>query len=463
MAACNGDSKAPSMDDPAGPITAHGRWLTDASGRVVVLHGFNDVAKSPPYYPAAFGFGDDDAAFLAIHGFNVLRLGVVPAALMPAPGQIDPTYIDALASTVDDLARHRIFVLLDFHQDGFGPMFNGNGLPDWMAITDGQPNPKDAVFPLYYVQNPAMQRAFDHFWRNSPGPDGTGLQDAFLNGFDDVVTRFAGNPWVLGYEPMNEPWPGSDWQRCADAPGCPDLESSLLAPFYDKARAIVARHDQHQLLFAEPFVLFNFGRAPTTAPAIAGPQVALSFHSYALDPAGEQGVVREALAAAQTQGIPLFATEFGATHDPATLDRIAGELDAAVIPWAEWAYNEGVLKDPAMEASADNLAHPGAFAALVRPYPVLINGTPSSIAFDATTRAFTFTYATTLPNGAPAGAALTTTIAVPALRYPDGYTATAEGADVTSAPCAPKLLLRNHHTAATVTLRITPSAPCAAQ
>jgi hypothetical protein len=28
-------------------------------------------------------------------------------------------------------------VLLDFHQDGFAPLFHGNGLPDWMAITDG--------------------------------------------------------------------------------------------------------------------------------------------------------------------------------------------------------------------------------------------------------------------------------------------------------------------------------------
>ena len=70
-----------------------------------------------------------------------------------------------------------IFVLLDFHQDGYAPKYNGNGFPDWMAIDDGLPNPPDAVFPLYYIQNPAMQRAFENFWANRAIPDGAGLQD----------------------------------------------------------------------------------------------------------------------------------------------------------------------------------------------------------------------------------------------------------------------------------------------
>lgn len=47
-----------------------GRWITDGSGRVVVVHGFNMVYKRPPYYPGAVGFGSDDAAFLQRMGFN---------------------------------------------------------------------------------------------------------------------------------------------------------------------------------------------------------------------------------------------------------------------------------------------------------------------------------------------------------------------------------------------------------
>jgi endoglycosylceramidase len=206
-------AERPEALGPIPPLSARGRWLGDAAGRVVLLHGFNYVAKSPPFYPAAFGFGDDDAAFLSAEGFNGFRLGVDVGALMPEPGTIDDSYIERLAETVEVLARQRIFVLVDFHQDGFAPMFNGNGLPDWMAITDGLPNPPDATFPLYYVLNPAMQRAFEHFWANDPGPDGIGLQDHYIRGLARVAERFADNPWV-GYDLMNEPWPGANWQPC---------------------------------------------------------------------------------------------------------------------------------------------------------------------------------------------------------------------------------------------------------
>jgi endoglycosylceramidase len=59
------------------PLGNTGTWLTDAEGRVVVLHGLNQVYKVPPYEPSADGFGDDDAAFLAANGFNAMRVGVI--------------------------------------------------------------------------------------------------------------------------------------------------------------------------------------------------------------------------------------------------------------------------------------------------------------------------------------------------------------------------------------------------
>ncbi|HEV7759294.1 MAG TPA: cellulase family glycosylhydrolase, partial [Acidimicrobiales bacterium] len=203
---------------PVAPLSSEGRWLTDATGRVVTLHGVNEVEKSAPFYPAAAGFDADDARFLADQGFTVVRLGVVVEGLMPEPGRIDPAYIEALAGTVRELARRHVFVLLDFHQDGFSPKYNGNGLPDWMAIDDGLPNPPDAVFPLYYVQNPAMQRAFESFWANRPGPDGVGIQDNYVAGLTAVARRFARNPYVVGYELMNEPWPGATWEPCVTDP-----------------------------------------------------------------------------------------------------------------------------------------------------------------------------------------------------------------------------------------------------
>src|SRR5262245_39356309 len=61
--------------DPSTPLGQHGRWVTDADGRVVILHGVNMVYKRKPYEPERSGFGADDAEFLARNGFNTVRLG----------------------------------------------------------------------------------------------------------------------------------------------------------------------------------------------------------------------------------------------------------------------------------------------------------------------------------------------------------------------------------------------------
>ena len=78
----------------------HGRWLTDASGRVVILHGFNMVYKRPPYQPGAVGFGTDDADFLRRNGFNTIRLGMIYKAVEPQPGRLTtPMYASCAGSS----------------------------------------------------------------------------------------------------------------------------------------------------------------------------------------------------------------------------------------------------------------------------------------------------------------------------------------------------------------------------
>src|SRR6185312_15985096 len=104
-----------------------GRWMTDSTGRVVVLHGLNQVFKVAPYEPSADGFGDDDAAFLAANGFDAVRVGVIWAAVEPRPGHYDNAYLASIAATVHTLAEHGIVSLLDFHQDLYNEKFQGEG------------------------------------------------------------------------------------------------------------------------------------------------------------------------------------------------------------------------------------------------------------------------------------------------------------------------------------------------
>jgi endoglycosylceramidase len=376
---------------------------------------------------------------------------------MPEPGEIDHGYIDHLATSVRDLATHGIFVLLDFHQDGFAPKYNGNGLPDWMAIDDGLPNPPDAVFPLYYVQNPAMQRAFESFWQNRPAPDGVGVQDHYVAGLSAVVERFASEPLVMGYDLMNEPWPGHTWEPCLIGPAeaCAALEQERLVPFYRKATAAVREITATQGVYVEPFVLFNFGRVGTTLPGDA--DNVLSFHSYATDVAGEEGVIANATDAATRDQRPLLETEFGFTLDVPTLRRLTGQADEALVSWQFWDYGT-LVPDRSRPVGLDAVRSVDALRALATPYPMATAGTPTEAHFDPVGRTYELAYRTTGPSGQTYRPRVETVISLPRLQYPDGYVVEVTGARVTSRPCADRLTLRNRPHAAEVTVRVTPGA-----
>lgn len=456
LVGCAGDGGGVADGVRLSPLATEGRWFVDAEGRVVQLRGVNEVYKSPPYYPAADGFGRDDARFLARHGFNTVRLGVTFGALMPEPGRIDSSYIDGLATSVADITEEGMYVLFDFHQDGYAPKYNGNGFPDWMAIDDGLENPRDAVFPLYYIQNPAMQRAWESFWANRPGPGGAGLQDRFIAGLTAVVERFSDEPGVLGYEAINEPFPGADWGACITAEGCAEVEQERLAPFARRVEAAVREVTPSQGIWVEPFVLFNFGQGPTSLTGTGGDAL-LAVHSYALDAAGEAGVVDNAVAAAERDDKPVLVTEFGASAEPALLDRLADGLDRGMLPWLFWAYNENIMSGRSSDASLQLVNDPDAFRALVRPYPKALAGVPRSFSYDADTRTFDLRYVTTRADGKRDTGEMESVIFVPALIYGDGYEADVAGGRVTSGPCAQDVTIVNDRDVAEVTVRVTPA------
>jgi len=443
---------------PDGPVGHDGRWLTDASGRVLLLHGINMVSKSAPYYPAASGFGEDDAAWLEDNGFDAVRLGVMATALMPEPGKIDTAYLEHLAETVDVLAKHHILVLLDFHQDGWGEIFGGDGFPEWMTLTGDAENTR-TEFPLYYVTNPAIQAAFQSFWENRPGPGGVGIRDRFDAMAAALAERFAASPNILGYDFINEPWPGTTWEPCgANAGGCPDLDRAELDPFYTGATAAVRKSDRQHLVFGEPFVLINFGNS-TTNIALPGGDAnsGLSFHVYPLTEDGVPKVLKNVIAWSERTGGALLETEWGATDDAAIITQQADAFDEALMPWMFWTYDERVI-DSMREPPAGANLHASTVGALVRPHPLAVAGTPTKLRYDAATRTMTFTWSTAGPSGRAFPAGSVSSFELPRAVYPDGYSVTADGATVTSASGARMLTVASTAGAAIATITVTPKA-----
>ena len=446
---------------PAGTVSHEGRWLTDSAGRVLLLHGVNMVSKGAPYYPAAAGFGDDDAAWLEENGFDAVRLGVMATALMPQPGKVDSAYLDHLDETVKTLAKHHILVLLDFHQDGWGESVGSDGFPAWMTLTGDAKN-THTDFPLYYVTNPAIQAAFQSFWDNASGPGGVGIRDQFDLMAAALARKFAGASNILGYDFINEPWPGTTWEPCgAQAEGCPEIDHSELDPFYAGADHAVRSADPLHLVFGEPFVLTNFGNSRSNIALPGGdPASGMSFHVYPLSPDGVPRVLANADAWSKRTGGALLETEWGATDDAAVITQQADAFDSALVPWMFWTYDERIVTDM-HQAPAGTNVHATTVSALVRPHPLAIAGTPTRVAYDATTKVLEVEWSTLTPSGRTLPSGTVSSIEVPAAAYADGYTVTVTGGTTTSPANALTLTVVASDGAQSVTVEVAPKAKVA--
>lgn len=469
---CSVCTSAAAAATPAQPLSHRGRWITDRGGRVVILHGTSMVYKVAPYYPAAAGFGADDAAFLASIGFNAVRVGVIWKALEPEPGVYDKRYLDRIAGTVKTLATHGIVSLLDFHQDLFNERFQGEGAPDWAVQDDGIPAQPQLGFPTNYYSMPALQRALEHFWANSPGPGGVGLQDWFAAAWRRVAQRFAGNPAVLGYEIFNEPFPGKDFLACASPSGCSDFDAQL-TDFYRKVDAAIRSVDAQTLVWYEPNVLFNFGRVTHMSP-IGDPRAGFAFHTYCLEHEelgceSHATTIENAEQYAAGTGEALMMTEFGATSSVFDLHQVVALADRHMVPWLEWMYcgcndpttaarpnEQATVYDPSRPPTGSNLAGK-TIGALVEAYPQIVAGTPRFWRFDQASRALSFRYTTRAADGRrafPVGSV--TEIAMPALKYPHGYHARVSGGAVVSSVGAPLLRIASCRRSGNVTVKAAP-------
>lgn len=466
---------SPAQGAPTLPLGHAGRWITDARGRVVILHGPNMVYKVAPYFPAAVGFDDDDAAFLARLGFNAVRVGVIWKAVEPTPGHYDDAYLSHIAATVRTLKRHGIVSLLDFHQDMYNETFQGEGFPDWSVQDDGLPHQPKRGFPDNYYVMSALQHAYDHFWENSAGPGEVGLQDRYAAAWRHVARRFRGTRGVLGYELMNEPFPGTQWQSCAALTGCPVFDATLTA-FNKRIDAAIRQVDRHTLVWYEPNVAFDFG-PDTDVGALGDRRAGFSFHDYCFQydasgsttscaKTGDQ-VVANAIKHVRKTGEALLMTEFG---DPkySLISAMVRRDDRNMVSWLEWSYcpchdptgaatKNRFINNPARPPAGSNL-NLAALRILAEPYPQVIAGKPRSWGFNPATKTFQLRFSTARTSGHgrfPAGSP--TEISTPPFVYDRHYGVHVIGGAIASAPGASVLRIASCPGARRVTVIVRPS------
>ncbi len=472
---------APAQAADAPRPSQAGRWLLDADGRVLVTHGVNMVSKTGSHQPADNGFSADDAAFLAENGFTTVRLGLIWKSVEPSPGEYDDAYIESIRQTAELLAAEGIYSLLDFHQDLYNERFQGEGAPDWAVQDDGLPAQPAAGFPFNYFAMPALWRAFDHFWNNDPGPDNVGLQDRYAAAWAHVAERFSSTPGVMGYDLFNEPWPGTGYAVCVNPGGCPGFDKKLSA-FAQRVTDKIRTVDPDTISYYEPNVLFNSGAR--TSVKVNGANLGFSFHSYCLaDLVGGSvpldldrpvcTVLDRILWAnmerhVRQRDVTPLLSEFGASD---RLKSIAEMVDRAAehrTGWQYWAYcgcgdptttggndKQALVLDPHQPPTGANVKTEK-LKVLATPHPTAVAGTPTSYRFFRATGRFTFTYSSVKAAGGgrfPVGSQ--TTVAMPAIQYPNGYSVSVQGATVVSAPNAPELVLEQGPGTAPIRVTVT--------
>jgi endoglycosylceramidase len=439
------------------------------------------VYKLPPYDPEAAGFDDADARFLAHHGFDSVRLGTIYEAVEPQPGVYDAAYLTRIAETQRVLARHGIYSLVDFHQDLYTERFGGEGFPDWATLDDGAPAEPLSGFPATYITSPGENQAWNNFWANTPGPGGIGLQDRYAAAWKQVARRFRGEPYVMGYDLINEPWPGSQWPTCANTEGCPEFESQQLAPMEERAITAIRSVDSRHLVWYEPVVTSQFG-TKYTIPDSGDPRAGMSFHTYCLPgalgipgladkscPELEDLSLQNADDRAAANGDTLLLSEWGATDDVPTIERMADLADRKMVSWQWWHYcgcddpttsgpgdTQAIVSDPTKPPRGSNVFR-DKLALIERPYPRAINGTPTSYSFDRDTTTFRLAFSRAAPSGKRLRSSLPSEVYVPRIHFPDGYRVRAKGVRAVSAPGARILKLKWKRGATQASVKVTPA------
>jgi endoglycosylceramidase len=471
------DTAVATIATPTQPIGHAGRWLVDATGRVLVIHGINVSMKGSLEQSKAYDFGANDAAYLAANGFNAVRLTVERYDVEPSPGHFDAKYLAFVRHVVSVLARQHILTLIDFHQDEFGPVFRDNGYPAWMTQTGGLPNITSVGFPFQYLANPAVNHAFDTLWSNGKDTRGTPLWTDDAQILSRTAGSLKGTPGLLGFEILNEPWPGTTYPSCLPfLLGCPLFDRGPFSAYYAAMDHAIRSRNATNLVFYEPLVLFNYGIPTSVIPPPGDARLGFAFHDYPLcsaaDDAGlgisldtdcgveSQLTISNAVHYARSRGTALLETEFGATTNEKAIAQSADAYDAAMVPWMFWSYDElvGTNSDGAFTSPPGDNPNQSVLDGLVRPYPQLIAGTPLRWSYAAATHTFTAAYSTEHASGAGHfGARAVSRFEVPAVAYPHGYDVKVTGGTVISPANAQVLRIAAARGAASVTVTVTVS------
>ncbi len=287
-------------------ITADGPFFVTDQGDRFFARGINMVCKDK-FLDYIGDYKPSDFRFLRGNGFNLIRLGLIWDGAEPEPGHYNEEYFRSIDRIIEMAAEEDICVFLDMHQDLFGVVFE-DGAPAWATVTDGCEHIRTGLWSESYLASPAVQHAFDNFWNNAAAPDGKGIRTHYVELWKYIAKRYKENPYVIGYDIMNEPFPGSAGALVAGilfeaeqagkglaqlsgndeiaeligriAPITAEFETEILNPFYDEAAAAIREVDPQTIIMLESNYFANAAIPSVLRPACFSDGSQIPFQAY---------------------------------------------------------------------------------------------------------------------------------------------------------------------------------------
>lgn len=383
------------------------RRIIDEWGREVIYHGVNVVFKLKPWHPSLVqfnyntSFNNQDYEILQDLGLNFVRLGVMWPGVEPQKGIYNYTYLNLMKSIVQNLEKKNISVLIEFHQDSLSEYYCGEGIPDWAV------NISEFPFPLSKPYNksgkPSRAQCLSKDWwkyqfslaaskKYQELYSNTSLRKSFFKYWELVANTFNTSHNVIGYEIMNEPWPGNIYNDpFLLIPGEANVKN--LQGFYDDIFNYLNNRNylKNKLFLFESITWSNWGshfKSPCRNNTNSN-QCVLSYHCYVPPNLNVDQVFRTRLKDQEDLNSGGFLTEVGSNQ----LDEVFKKADESFQSVGVWSYkiNAGITGDGSMFFNR-NGTNASTRLLLNRSYPRAICGHGKFFNFNVTTNEFVLIY-----------------------------------------------------------------------
>jgi len=400
-------------------------YVADDQGRARQLRGFNMKTTTP-----AATATDELLALGQARGFDLMRLSVYWSSFEPTQGAYDEAYLDEVQTVLDRAAAHGILVVIDFHQDVYGPAFGDHGIPLWATRTDGKPFTPQPTWFLNYLQ-PAVQAAWEHLYEDAD------LRQAQIDAWKHVASRFHTHPALFGYDLLNEPFGLiRDGEQIFDA--FARVQREQMTPMFQRLTDGLRTVDpNHFVLFEAPNVA-SLG-LPISLGHVNGDKIIFFPHFY--DPSVESATYvpgadppklnpeffsvyeQATMPYVLANGYPTWFGEWGVAHpDWPGMDAFVASslalMDRVGSGWTVFNWCKGSGYCP-LDGSGSDRPNIGQ---IVRPWARAIAGAPTSFTFDPASKRLIVVFR-------DGGAKGTTDLFVPTGFYAGGHQVTTTDVD----------------------------------